>query len=135
MTTLTLVNSYWFNAGGGGGGTGFSITDILLHGGGTHNAVNYSPNGDYAAAFADVGGVRMWDSASDRWQYKPCSSDNDDRQVVGFTLNQKKTKVIRIFFNKHNRPEGDHVSESTHYPIKIKKLNMLHPFNSLCIYT
>ena len=63
------------------------------------------------------------------------SNYNDDRQVVGFTLNQKKTKVIRIFFNKHNRPEGDHVSESTHYPIKIKKLNMLHPFNSLCIYT
>ena len=63
------------------------------------------------------------------------SNYNDDCQVVGFTLNQKKTKVIRIFFNKHNHPEGDHVSESTHYPIKIKKLNMLHPFNSLCIYT
>ena len=63
------------------------------------------------------------------------SDYNYDRHVVGFTLNQKKTKVIRIFFNKYTRPEGDRSSESTHYPIKIKKLNMLHPFNSLCIYT
>jgi hypothetical protein len=49
-----------------------------------------------------------------------------DYQIVGFTLNKKKTKVIRIFFNKYTRPEGDHASESTYYPIKLKTLTMLH---------
>jgi hypothetical protein len=47
-------------------------------------------------------------------------------QIVGFTLNEKKTKVIRIFFNKYTRPEGDRVCETTHYPIKLKTLTMLH---------
>ena len=49
-----------------------------------------------------------------------------DYQIVGFTLNEKKTKVIRIFFNKYTRPEGDCVCESTHYPIKLNTLTMIH---------
>jgi hypothetical protein len=54
-------------------------------------------------------------------------------KVVGFTLNQKKTKVIRIFYNKYDNPEGDRVSETTHYPVKVGCLNMLHS-NYLVIY-
>lgn len=53
-------------------------------------------------------------------------SDYSHRQVVGFTLNQKKTMVIRIFFNKYNSPEGDRVSESTYYPIKLNTLTMIY---------
>ena len=44
-----------------------------------------------------------------------------DYDVVGFTLNKSKTKVIRMFFNKYNRPEGDLVVETVHYPIRIGK--------------
>jgi hypothetical protein len=36
--------------------------------------------------------------------------------IVGLTLSKNRTKVIRIFFNKHNRPEGDRVVESVKYP-------------------
>ena len=50
-------------------------------------------------------------------------SDHSHCDIVGFTLNKNKTKVIRLFYNKHNRPEGDHVSESVYCPIK------LHTFN------
>ena len=42
-------------------------------------------------------------------------------EIVGFTLNKNKTKVIRIFFNKYNDPMGDRVCESVRYPIKIGK--------------
>lgn len=45
-----------------------------------------------------------------------------DVDVVGFTLNKNKTKVIRIFFNKYDNPEGDLVLESVNYPIKIGAL-------------
>ena len=44
-------------------------------------------------------------------------------QIVGFTLNKGKTKVIRIFFNKHNRPEGDRVVESVKYPIQLSNFH------------
>lgn len=43
----------------------------------------------------------------------------DDCTIVGFTLNKNKTKVIRLFYNKHGRPEGDLVCESVHYPVKV----------------
>lgn len=39
--------------------------------------------------------------------------------IVGYTLNQKKTKVLRVFFNKYNRPEGDYVTETVRLPIKV----------------
>jgi hypothetical protein len=42
-----------------------------------------------------------------------------DYNVVGFTLNKTKTKVIRIFYNKYSRPEGDLVVETVHYPVKV----------------
>lgn len=43
----------------------------------------------------------------------------DECDFVGYTLNEKKTMVIRVFFNKHNKTEGDLVTESVHYPIKL----------------
>lgn len=48
----------------------------------------------------------------------------DECQVVGFTLNKNKTKIIRIFYNKHGRPEGDRVVETVMFSsIKVKKLS------------
>lgn len=38
--------------------------------------------------------------------------------IVGFTLNKNRTKIIRIFFNKTNSPEGDRRVDSVKYPVK-----------------
>ena len=57
--------------------------EILLHGGGTHNAIAFSPNGSFLAAFADVGGTRVKQASSASWQYKPVASTNSHRQVAG----------------------------------------------------
>jgi hypothetical protein len=40
---------------------------------------------------------------------------SDNEQIVGFTLNQKKTKVIRIFYNRSDLINGDHRSESVFF--------------------
>lgn len=60
-----------------------------------------------------------------RQNYVNCRFSNklfsmySDLDVVGFTLNKNRTKVIRIFFNKYDKPEGDLVLESVSYPIKV----------------
>jgi hypothetical protein len=56
-------------------------------------------------------------------------SDHSHCDIVGFTLNKNKTKVIRLFYNKHNRPEGDYVSESVNYPIKLHIFNPVFKSN------
>jgi len=50
----------------------------------------------------------------------------DGCDIVGFTLNRNKTKVIRMFYNKHRRPEGDRVCESIYYPIRLRVFNPLY---------
>jgi len=54
---------------------------------------------------------------------------HDDCTIVGFTLNKSKTKVIRLFYNKHNRSEGDQVCETVHYPVKVGIFDPLYPDN------
>ena len=59
------------------------MNDILMHGGGTHNAINFSANGARVAAFADVGGTRRLDRSQSQWEYLPITGANADRQVSG----------------------------------------------------
>jgi hypothetical protein len=48
----------------------------------------------------------------------------DSCDIIGYTLNEKQTKIIRIFYNKHGRPEGDRVVETVLFSsIKVKKLS------------
>ena len=54
---------------------------------------------------------------------------HDDYTIVGFTLNKQKTKIIRLFYNKYDNPEGDRVCETVHYPVKVGIFNPLHPDN------
>ena len=61
----------------------FVMDDILMHGGGTHNAINFSPDGSRVAAFADVGGTRRLERVQSQWEYLPTTGANADRQVAG----------------------------------------------------
>lgn len=71
-------------AGGtGAGATNFVMDDVLMHGGGTHNAINFSPDGTRVAAFADVGGSRRIDRSQAQWEYLPTTGANADRSVAG----------------------------------------------------
>ena len=40
---------------------------------------------------------------------------SDNEQIVGFTLNKKKTKVIRIFYNRSDLINGDRRCESVFF--------------------
>jgi hypothetical protein len=56
-----------------------------------------------------------------------------DEEIVGYTMNEKKTKIIRIFYNRHDLLKGDLRSESVRYPItSIGSLDdVVYPSNCL----
>lgn len=60
----------------------FVMHELRQDGGGTHNAIAFSPDGNTLAAFADVGGTRHR-TGSQGWRYLPTLGDNASRQVAG----------------------------------------------------
>lgn len=64
-------------------GAAGSAQTLIAHGGGTHNAIAFSPDGSILVAFADVGATRYFLDGETEWRYLPTRGNNASRQVAG----------------------------------------------------
>lgn len=56
---------------------------VLLHGGGTHNQIAFSPDSSRLIGFSDVGATRYKIAGDNDWQFLPTNANDASRKVAG----------------------------------------------------